>query len=167
MMINSRYSPVVCGCEPHRRAVLKQTFFSKEDNTMKSSVGQEKNKLVPLTEVKETALSLGLKPSSATLRRVARGLSIIENVEHIENNTFRVGSQRNPTQFYRVSLGSMPSCTCQDWHKRAKGNGFLCKHVIATLLFEQQEKLEQLNAQAELLEQQFGPYLGWNNFIKW
>ena len=134
---------------------------------MKPSSRQE---LISLKEVKETTLSLGLKPTHATFRRVARAMSMVKNVEnikHLDDHTYRVRSQRHDKLSYTVRLDETPSCTCEDWRKHSKGNGFLCKHVIAALLFEQREEMESSKAQVELLEQQFGSYLGSNTFVKW
>jgi hypothetical protein len=137
---------------------------------MNSETSQEHKQLIPLYEVKETTISLGLKPNHANFRRVARGLSMMRHVEEVDNHTFKVKSQWYDNVSYTVSLGETPSCQCEDWKRHASQNNgrvnFLCKHILASMLFEREE-MERLNAQAEDWEKQFGQYHDLNNFIKW
>lgn len=131
---------------------------------MKSPTGQGNNRLIPYQEVKETALALNLDTNYPTLRRMARALSMVEGVEPVDNSRYQVRSQRHPNISYKVDLGEAPKCTCADWHKHSKGNGFVCKHVIAAMLKRQAEEIEQI----ELLERQVGTlFLGSNTFVKW
>ena len=106
--------------------------------------------VITADNLKTACQELGLPDDAHTLRRAARAFDLYFSgkVEHIENHSFRVGSQRTEGLVYHVQLketsylpaGAYAWCTCQDW-RNYSGNQewldvlFFCKHSIASLLW--------------------------------
>ena len=107
--------------------------------------------------LKTACAELGLPADAPTLRRVSRAFDLYfrGKVEHIDNHSFIVQSQRIPDVSYRVQLkesrhlpaGAYSWCTCQDWRNYSGDQEwpdvyFFCKHSIASLLWFRRNKEE-------------------------
>ena len=106
--------------------------------------------MITADNLKTACAELGLPDDAHTLRRAARAFDLYfrGKVEHIDNHSFIVQSQRIPDVSYRVQLkesrhlpaGAYSWCTCQDWRNYSGDQewidvNFFCKHSIAALLW--------------------------------
>ena len=105
---------------------------------------------VTADNLKTACKELGLPDDAPTLRRIARAFDLYfrGKVEHVDNHSFIVQSQRIPDVSYRVQLkesrylpaGAYSWCTCQDWRNYSGDQewldvNFFCKHSLAALLW--------------------------------
>ena len=121
---------------------------------------------VTADNLKTACKELGLPDDAPTLRRIARAFDLYfrGKVEHVDNHSFIVQSQRIPDVSYRVQLkesrylpaGAYSWCTCQDWTNYSGDQEwpdiyFWCKHSIAALLWVQRNgELGMGNGKSEL-----------------
>ncbi|MEK7396627.1 MAG: hypothetical protein AAB116_06790 [Candidatus Poribacteria bacterium] len=93
---------------------------------------------------------LGIADDTHTLRRAARAFDLYHSgkVEHVNNHTFKVASQYDRQEPYKVMIKQTPYlpaggyayCTCEDWMNYSGDQdlpdvNFWCKHSIAALVW--------------------------------
>ena len=106
--------------------------------------------VITADNLKLASKELGLPSDAHTMRRLARAFDLYfrGKVEHIENHSFIVQSQRVEGSEYHVQIkesrylpaGAHSWCTCQDWRNYSGDQEypdvlFWCKHSLAALLW--------------------------------
>ena len=116
------------------------------------SQGNNGNGKLVLTadNLKFACQELGIPDDAHTLRRAARAFDIYHSgkVEHVNNHTFKVASQYDRQEPYKVMIkqtkhlkaGCYAYCTCEDWMNYSGDQDlpdvhFWCKHSIAALVW--------------------------------
>jgi hypothetical protein len=123
---------------------------------MKLGISQEVNNgngrkpLVTSDNLKFACQELGIPDDAHTLRRAARAFDLYHSgkVEHQRDHTFRVASQYDRQEPYKVMIkqtkhlkaGCYAYCTCEDWMNYSGDQdlpdvNFWCKHSIAVLVW--------------------------------